>query len=138
MSIISATLNGYVSKCIKAYAEKNIAAPDDVQLMFHLIKQESGAYTDGYKMCLHFKPKESYTIKQVLGIKNVDFKNFSNLLPPHITNLLIAQCKENSIGPDDIAVLATHSKGIITMHVYNGNDYVKTVKIDDLITFEPA
>ena len=138
MSIFSARFNAIVSTAIKAFAKKSLVKPEDAQLMFCLLKQDDGTFKDGYKMCLHYKPKEDYTIKQVLGVKHLDIFNFSNMLPPHIKNILMAQCEENSIDPLKITALATLSSDIVSLHIYNGNDYVKTVEVDELLSIQTA
>ena len=98
------------------------------------LSSQGGAWKDSYKMCIRYKPADEYSIKQVLGVKHVDFSGFSIALPPQITKVLLGLCSENNIEPGSVTALAVLIGDEVSLHLYNGNAHVKTVDLEEIFS----
>ena len=124
-------------KCCEKYAAEKGLEVENVQLILGL--NELG---NTYLMCENFKPKESYTFLQVLGVK-IDFLGYSNLAPPFIMKALVRFSGKYSVDMDKIQVMCVpfkneRGKNDMELFLYNQAEYIETIEFSDLFSEEDA
>lgn len=130
--IYSETKNVF-EKAIKRYASENKVTEDRISILLYLIEGE-----DAYTLCIDNNPIKEVTIKNILGIKYMDMKGYSIILPPQIVNILKKLEDEHKSKIIDVSVHFDISgeDDIIRFFLYKEDKVIKEVFLEDLIKIE--
>ena len=127
--IISETQNVF-EKAIKRYASENKVTEDRVSILLYLIEGE-----DAYTLCIDNNPIKEVTIKDILGVKIMDMKGYSVILPPHIVSILKKLEDEHKSKIIDVSVHfdINGDEDRIRFFLYKEEKVVKEIFLKELI-----
>ena len=127
--IISETQNVF-EKAIKRYASENKVTEDRVSILLYLIEGE-----DAYTLCIDNNPIKEVTIKDILGVKIMDMKGYSVILPPHIVSILKKLEDEHKSKIIDVSVHfdINGDEDKIRFFLYKEDKVIKEIFLEELI-----
>jgi hypothetical protein len=88
------------SKGIVKYAKKYKADEHDVSILLYI----KGEDEVGYLVFVNGEFKEEVTIKDILGVKVIDYKGYSVIAPPYIYRFLINFVEELKTNKVDVTI----------------------------------
>ncbi len=126
--IISETKKIFI-KGIKKFAKEKGVEPETIAIMMLLVDEE-----DTYKVLLNDQPVQDVTLREILGIKVIDLKGYTVMVPPHIIRLLTdLQTEHETTAIDVCAYLDKNDEDEVRFFLYKAGVFVKEIKIEDLI-----
>lgn len=127
--IISETTNVF-EKAIKRYASENKVTEDRISILLYLIEGE-----DAYTLCIDNNPIKEVSIKDILGIKYIDMKGYSIILPPQIVNILNKLEEEHKSNIIDVSVHfdINGDEDKIRFFLYKEDKIIKEIFLEELI-----
>lgn len=127
--IISETTNVF-EKAIKRYASENKVTEDRISILLYLIEGE-----DAYTLCIDNNPIKEVSIKDILGIKYIDMKGYSIILPPQIVNILNKLEEEHKSNVIDVSVHfdINGDEDKIRFFLYKEDKVIKEIFLEELI-----
>lgn len=127
--IISETTNVF-EKAIKKYASENKVTEDRISILLYLIEGE-----DAYTLCIDNNPIKEVSIKDILGIKYMDMKGYSIILPPQIVNILKKLEDEHKSNIIDVSVHfdINGDEDKIRFFLYKEEKLVKEIFLEEII-----
>ena len=127
--IISETTNVF-ERAIKRYASENKVTEDRISILLYLIEGE-----DAYTLCIDNNPIKEVTIKDILGVKIMDMKGYSVILPPHIVSILKKLEDEHKSKIIDVSVHfdINGDEDRIRFFLYKEEKVVKEIFLKELI-----
>jgi len=127
--IISETTNVF-EKAIKRYASENKVTEDRISILLYLIEGE-----DAYTLCIDNNPIKEVSIKDILGIKYMDMKGYSIILPPQIVNILKKLEDEHKSNIIDVSVHfdINGDEDKIRFFLYKEEKLVKEIFLEEII-----
>jgi hypothetical protein len=126
--IISETSKVF-TKGIKRYVEKYNSDMHDVSLLLYSKSKEDV----GYQVYVGGDFKEEVTIKDILGVKLMDLKGYSVIVPPYIKRILDDLCVELKSNKVDITVYLNGEGDDVRFFLYESGKLQKEVFLNELI-----
>jgi hypothetical protein len=127
--IISETTKVF-EKAIKRYASENKVTEDRISILLYLINGD-----DTYTLCIDNNPIKDVNIKDILGVKIMDMKGYSVILPPQIVNILKKLEDEHKSNIIDVSVhFDIHGdEDKIRFFLYKEEKLVKEIFLEEII-----
>lgn len=121
-----------IVKRIKKTASQKGKEEKDIQVLLGLDQQGENTYF----ICEHGVPKEEVDFMHLLDVK-IDFMQKGQFVPPFIKKSLIEAGEKNNFKPNTASVMILKREdNSVRMCLYEGNKYVKDVKIEDFFSEE--
>lgn len=117
------------TKGIKRYVDKYGSEMHDVSLLLYSKSKEDV----GYQIYLGGEFKEEVTIKDILGVKLMDLKGYSVIVPPYIKKILDDLCEELKSNKVDITVYLNSDGDDVRFFLYESGKLQKEVFLNELI-----
>lgn len=122
-------------KAIKKIAKESML--DQTQVSFLLGLKQEGEMSVRYEVCHEYVPVRETTIKEILGIKKIDFKGFSYILPPKIKQILEDFAESQNSKDVEVAVfLSRENEDKIRYFLYDKGDIVKEFFLENVLKIE--
>jgi hypothetical protein len=116
-------------KALERFSKQNDQEIKDVQLIIALDEGQELIY----KYCIKGVAKENVTLKQVLGIKNIDFKGFTMIIPPYLMQIFGKLIQEqNSIGVE-VVICYNTIKEICRYFLFDKGQKIKEILLENYI-----
>jgi hypothetical protein len=127
--IISETTKVF-EKAIKRYASENKVTEDRISIILYLINGD-----DNYTLCIDNNPIKDVNIKDILGVKIMDMKGYSVILPPQIVNILKKLEDEHKSNIIDVSVHfdINGDEDKIRFFLYKEEKLVKEIFLEEII-----
>lgn len=127
--IISETTKVF-EKAIKRYASENKVTEDRISILLYLINGD-----DTYTLCIDNNPIKDVNIKDILGVKIMDMKGYSVILPPQIVNILKKLEDEHKSNIIDVSVHfdINGDEDKIRFFLYKEEKLVKEIFLEEII-----
>lgn len=111
---------------------------DQTQVSFLLgLTEVGGENTVKYEVCHEYVPVRETTIKEILGIKKIDFKGFSFILPPKIKQILEDFAASQGSEEVEVAVfLSRENEDKIRYFLYDKGQLVKEFFLENVLKIE--
>lgn len=123
-------------KAIKKVAKDSMLDQSQVSFLLGL-KQEGEEKAVKYEVCHEYVPVKETTIKEILGIKKIDFKGFSFILPPKIKEILEDFSKSEESEEVEVAVfLNRENEDKVRYFLYNKGQYVREFFLENVLKIE--
>ena len=133
--IVSETENIFC-KAIKNFAKKSLL--DDTQVSFIMrLNEENGENVVKYEVCHDHIPVRETNIKELLGIKTIDFKGYTYFIPPKIKQILEDFCISLSSKNIEISVyLNREEDDKVKYFLYNNGKLIQQFNLVDVLKIE--
>jgi hypothetical protein len=116
-------------KALERFAKQNDQDVKDVQLIIALDENKELIY----KYCIKGVAKENVTLKQVLGIKNIDFKGFTMIIPPYLMQIFDKLIKEQNSESVEVVICYNTVKEYCRYFLFDKGQKVKEIYLDSYI-----
>ena len=123
-------------KAIKTFSKKDMLDETQVSFLMSLSEVE-GENVVKYEVCHEHIPVRETNIKELLGVKNIDFKGYTYFVPPKIKQIL--EDFSNSIQSKNVEIsvyLNREDEDKVRYFLYNDGQYVKEFKLEDVLKIE--
>lgn len=117
------------SKAIKRYAKEFREDEANAGLLLSLDSNNEVVY----KVCIGGSPTKVVTIKDILNVKFIDLKGYSQIVPPHIKRLLMEFEQAYSGSAEVIVVLNPDNDDLIRLFLYVNQKQQKEVFVNEMI-----
>jgi hypothetical protein len=133
--VVSETQKVFV-KAINKFAKD--ALLDQTQVSFLLsLKDGAEGKEVKYEVCHEYVPIRETNIKEILGVKKIDFKGYTYFIPPRIKQILEDFAVAMKSEDVEVAVfLNREDEDKIRYFLYSGGTYVKEFNLEDVLKFE--
>ena len=123
-------------KAIKSFSKK--ALLDDTQVSFIMSLYEvDGENVVKYELCHEHIPVRETNIKELLGVKNIDFKGYTYFVPPRIKQILEDfSISLNSKNIEISVYLSRDNEDKVRYFLYKDTEYVKEFMLGDVLKIE--
>jgi hypothetical protein len=123
-------------KAIKTFSKKDML--DQTQVSFLLsLTEVDGENVVKYELCHEHIPVRETNIKEILGVKTIDFKGYTYFVPPKIKQILEDFCKSlNSKNVEIVVYLNREDEDKIRYFLYNETQYIKEFFLGDVLKIE--
>ena len=111
------------------YKKQNDQDISDVQFFIALDKSQEFIY----KYCIKGVAKENVTLKQVLGIKNIDFKGFTMIIPPYLMQIFSKLIQEQNSDSVEVVICYNTIKEYCRYFLFDKGQKVKEIYLDNYI-----
>jgi hypothetical protein len=116
-------------KALERFAKQNDQDVKYVQLIIALDENKELIY----KYCIKGVAKENVTLKQVLGIKNIDFKGFTMIIPPYLMQIFDKLIKEQNSESVEVVICYNIVKEYCRYFLFDKGQKVKEIYLDSYI-----
>jgi hypothetical protein len=116
-------------KALERFAKQNDQDVKDIQLIIALDENKELIY----KYCIKGVAKENVTLKQVLGIKNIDFKGFTMIIPPYLMQIFDKLIKEQNSSSVEVVICYNTIKEYCRYFLFDKGQKVKEIYLDNYI-----
>lgn len=123
-------------KAIKNFSKK--ALLDDTQVSFIMsLSDVDGENVVKYEVCHEHTPVRETNIKELLGVKNIDFKGYTYFVPPRIKQILEDfSISLNSKNIEISVYLSRDNEDKVRYFLYKDTEYVKEFMLGDVLKIE--
>jgi hypothetical protein len=116
-------------KALERFAKQNDQDVKDMQLIIALDENKELIY----KYCIKGVAKENVTLKQVLGIKNIDFKGFTMIIPPYLMQIFDKLIKEQNSDSVEVVICYNTIKEYCRYFLFDKGQKVKEIYLENYI-----
>jgi len=116
-------------KALERFAKQNDQDVKDIQLIIALDVNKELIY----KYCIKGVAKENVTLKQVLGIKNIDFKGFTMIIPPYLMQIFDKLIKEQNSDSVEVVICYNTIKEYCRYFLFDKGQKVKEIYLENYI-----
>jgi hypothetical protein len=116
-------------KALERFAKQNDQEIQDVQLIIALDENQELIY----KYCIKGVAKENVTLKQVLGIKNIDFKGFTVIIPPYLMQIFAKLIQEQNSDSVEVVICYNTIKEYCRYFLFDKGQKVKEIYLENYI-----
>jgi hypothetical protein len=123
-------------KAIKTFSKKDML--DQTQVSFLLsLTEVDGENVVKYELCHEHVPVRETNIKEILGVKNIDFKGYTYFVPPKIKQILDDFSESLNSKNVEIGVyLNREDEDKIRYFLYNEAQYIKEIFLGDVLKIQ--
>jgi hypothetical protein len=123
-------------KAIKAFSKKDML--DQTQVSFLLsLTEVDGENVVKYEVCHEHIPVRETNIKEILGVKNIDFKGYTYFVPPKIKQIL--EDFSESLKSKDVEVavyLNRENEDKVRYFLYDKTQIINEFHLKDVLKIE--
>jgi len=123
-------------KAIKAFSKKDML--DQTQVSFLLsLTEVDGENVVKYELCHEHIPVRETNIKEILGVKNIDFKGYTYFVPPKIKQIL--EDFSESLKSKDVEVavyLNRENEDKVRYFLYDKTQIINEFHLKDVLKIE--
>jgi hypothetical protein len=116
-------------KALERFAKQNDQEIQDVQLIIALGENQELIY----KYCIKGVAKENVTLKQVLGIKNIDFKGFTMIIPPYLMQIFSKLIQEQNSVNVEVVICYNVVKDYCRYFLFDKGQKVREIQLENYI-----
>jgi transcriptional regulator of heat shock response len=116
-------------KALERFAKQNDQDVKDIQLIIALDESQELIY----KYCIKGVAKENVTLKQVLGIKNIDFKGFTMIIPPYLMQIFSKLIQEQNSANVEVVICFNTVKEYCRYFLFDKGQKVKEIYLENYI-----
>lgn len=116
-------------KALERYAKQKDQDIKDIQLIIALDENKELIY----KYCIKGVAKENVTLKQVLGIKNIDFKGFTMIIPPYLMQIFEKLIQEQNSNSVEVVICYNTVKEYCRYFLFDNRQKIKEIYLDNYI-----
>ena len=116
-------------KALERYAKQNDQDIKDIQLIIALDENQELIY----KYCIKGVAKENVTLKQVLGIKNIDFKGFTMIIPPYLMQIFSKLIQEQNSDNVEVVICFNTVKEYCRYFLFDKGQKVREIQLENYI-----
>jgi len=123
-------------KAIKNFSKKGMLDETQVSFLMSLSEVE-GENVVKYEVCHEHIPVRETNIKEILEVKNIDFKGYTYFVPPKIKQIL--EDFSNSLQSKNVEIsvyLNREDDEKVRYFIYNNGQYVKEFFLGDVLKIE--
>jgi hypothetical protein len=123
-------------KAIKTFSKKDMLDQTQVSFLLSLIEVD-GENVVKYEVCHEHIPVRETNIKEILGVKNIDFKGYTYFVPPKIKQIL--EDFSESLKSKDVEVavyLNRENEDKVRYFLYDKTQIINEFHLKDVLKIE--
>jgi hypothetical protein len=128
LAFIVNTFNEIIYKACERYGSEEGVEASDIQVLFTLDDEGEVNYT----LLKKYNPLKQVTFNQILNVR-IDFKGYSQLVPPFIQKTLIEYGEKLETNPTQLMVMCVvKGKNNIGLFLYKDKKPIEEIILEDL------
>jgi len=127
--VIIGETNKVFIKSLERFAKQNDQDIKDIQLVISLDESDELFY----QICIKGVPQSNVTLKEILGIKTIDFKGYTMFIPPYLMQIMSKLINEQQNKDVKVVICYNTTREYCAYFLFCEKKKVREIYLNDLI-----